>query len=522
MRINYLSLTAIAAISLYMTSCSQGEDVTASTTGKQTVTFLSGEKVTRTSMGGNYTDANFPFYWEKNDAIWVNATDEIASNNSETASYALFTGEITTSSPYLIRYTGTGNYSSKNNLTNKTLTTKSDANTLVIPPIQTLSIPGNTVHFGATGDCGIATAAANNVNTYGFKLRHKAAYLIIMPRWPNNTAGNYLLKSIILTTHNSNYLLSGRFGFNENGIGSPVSDTNGSCTIKVNIANGGIILPTTTDQTKSINVVIKPIGTATSTPVPLYCIYEVYDGTNTYFIEKIISDKSFPENTITPITANIETGYKHAVDNHYLDLITTNNIYYNYNQWDAPIGEPYYVSHEMADNYNGTTISNDFTTVSTTTMANKGCADCPTYNEMSWYMQNGGYWDANKIWGTGEKEKGGMWFKKKAYLFSSGIVTEKNFTRKHNNKVSTNISGNDLFIGTIEEPKDLSDNWFFLPASGSYGTNGTLRQEGAIGDYWLSTPYINNGSALRLGFAKIGITVTFNSRLLGYGLWSAK
>jgi hypothetical protein len=150
MRINYLSLTAIAAISLYMTSCSQGEDVTARTTGKQTVTFLSGEKVTRTSMGGNYTDANFPFYWEKNDAIWVNATDEIASNNSETASYALFTGEITTSSPYLIRYTGTGNYSSKNNLTNKTLTTKSDANTLVIPPIQTLSIPGNTVHFGAT------------------------------------------------------------------------------------------------------------------------------------------------------------------------------------------------------------------------------------------------------------------------------------------------------------------------------------------------------------------------------------
>jgi hypothetical protein len=83
MKTNYLLSAAIAVVSLGMAGCSQSEDMTdggqTPSTNKQTITFSSGEKTTRTSMRleNDYATASFPFYWEKNDAIWVNATDYI-------------------------------------------------------------------------------------------------------------------------------------------------------------------------------------------------------------------------------------------------------------------------------------------------------------------------------------------------------------------------------------------------------------------------------------------------------------
>jgi hypothetical protein len=70
-----------------MTSCSQSEDVADGTSAKQTITFTSGEDETRPApqWAGLYTDTSFPFYWEKNDAIWVNATDKITGDNTATA-----------------------------------------------------------------------------------------------------------------------------------------------------------------------------------------------------------------------------------------------------------------------------------------------------------------------------------------------------------------------------------------------------------------------------------------------------
>jgi hypothetical protein len=250
-------------------------------------------------------------------------------------------------------------------------------------------------------------------------------------------------------------------------IGSPISGTNGSATIKVTTGSSdGVTLPTSTNQdTKSINIVIKPVTAA----IPLYCIYEVYDTNtnNTYYICKIISGKSFPENTITPITANLESGYQHASDNGYLDLITNNssktynypNIYYNYVQWDAPVGEAFFVGHEKGDSYNSTTTSSDPEN-ETTNVASASCKDCVTYKQLEMYLGAGVYFDADKVWGPGSEQKGGIWLKKKATI--AGFDTGTAPTVRGVNKNQTP----NLVVTT--KPDDLLTNWFFLPNTGLY------------------------------------------------------
>jgi hypothetical protein len=272
--------------------------------------------------------------------------------------------------------------------------------------------------------------------SYNFKLNHQAAYLILMPRWgTGGTNITYKLKSVTVTTHNSNYLLSGRFSFSDTGIGSVVTNTKGSPTIKITTGGSeGLTLPTSKDQTKSINIAIKPVVRT------LYCIYEVSDGTNTYYIEKIVgstthggtltSDKLCIANTITPITADIKAGYDLASKDGYLDLITNKNPYSGFYEWDAPNGEEYFVSHEMGDDYNAIPVPAGSTPTAAEGARTDWCTNSnfnalPTYNQMTWYLQGGCYWQADKKWGPADNQKGGMWFKKKAYLISSGVVADE-------------------------------------------------------------------------------------------------
>jgi hypothetical protein len=507
MKINNLLLLAITALSLGMTSCSQSEDA-AENTGKQTITFISGDDTlnqaqTRTSMGGAYTASSFPFYWEKDDAIWVNAADHITGDNTGTASYALFIGDVSTSAPYNIRYTGTGSYTSDNQRdATCSFTTSSNASTLVIPPLQTMATLGSTTHFGASGDCGTATATALSNGAYRFKLNHQAAYLILMPRWGSDGATNttWKLKSVIVTTHKNDDLISGRFSFNDSGIGGLVANTNGSATIKVTTgSNDGILLPTTKgDQTKSINIAIKPIAST-----DLYCIYDVSDGTNDYYICKIIkaADKTqgYGPNTITPITADLKKGYDMArlgqdangnavSGGPYLDLITNTNIYYNYCEWDVPNGEKYFINHEMQDDYNGAQFNITDALINAAdgaanwaTHSDFSAANLPTYNQMTWYMKGTCYWDANKVWGPGGNQKGGAWFKKKQTILADENIDGNTF--------NTTQSGARTHTPTSGRPATADINkWFFLPAIGLY-LNGSLSQVGTNGYYWSSTPH---------------------------------
>jgi hypothetical protein len=527
MKTNYLLSAAIAVVSLSMTGCSQSEDVADGTSAKQTITFASEDETTRTSMGGAYTDTTFPFYWEVGDKIWINAADEIGGNMTAPTRNAIFSGNVTAAATYKIRYTGTGSYNTTNSRTGTTVNTTSDANTLVIPPVQSIATwdeGAATKRIGVNGDCGTATAI-NCGSYYKFKLDHKAAYLILMPRWTGND-GTYKLKSVTVTTQNKSSLLSGRFGFSDTGIGSAVTNTNGSATIKITTGGSeGLVLPTSKDQNKSINIAIKPVTTAT----PLYCIYEVSHGTDTYYIEKIVgstahggtltADKSFAANTITPITADIKAGYDLASTDGYLDLITNNNPYSGFYEWDVTNGEKYFVSHEMGDDYNATPATTSYPPTAAEGARTNWCTNSnfnalTTYNQITWYLKGGCYWDADKKWGPADNQKGGMWFKKKAYLISSGVVADET-------AFNTTQSGTTDTNPVTAEPADLNTNWFFLPAAGNC-YNGTLGYIGTSGVYWSSTPYSIVFSAYNLNFYSGFANVYYSSRYYGFCLWSVR
>jgi hypothetical protein len=528
MKTNYLLSAAIAVVSLGMTGCSQSEDVADGTSAKQTITFASEDETTRTSMGGAYTDTTFPFYWEVGDKIWINAKDEIGGDMTAPARNAIFSGNVTTAATYNIRYTGTGSYTSNNQrVAIYSFTTTSDGNTLVIPPVQSIATWAEgaaTKRIGANGDCGTATAI-NCGSYYKFKLDHKAAYLILMPRWTGND-GTYKLKSVTVTTQNNSYLLSGRFGFSDTGIGSAVTSTNGSATIKITTGGSeGLILPTSKDQTQSINIAIKPVADA----IPLYCIYEVSDGTNTYYIEKIVgstahsgtltADKSFAANTITPITADIKAGYDLASTDGYLDLITNNNPYSGFYEWDVPNGEEYFVSHEMKDDYNAKPVTAYAPTAvegaRTNWCTNSNFNALTTLNQISWYLKGGCYWQADKKWGPADNQKGGMWFKKKAYLISSGVVTDE---------TAFNTTQSGIWITNpvkVKPDKFNTTNWFFLPAVGLY-VNGNFILTGTNAGYWLSTPYYTNDLAEYLNFNSSNANSISGSRFAGMCIWGMR
>jgi hypothetical protein len=583
----FISLTVAAALSIGLAGCSQSEDVAdggqTPSTNKQTVTFVSGEETTRTSMGGKYDASTFPFYWEGGDKIYVNAVQSDGTTSSGISSaiegtvdgstafsqqpHAIFTGTdvptLPTGGSYKVRYTGTGTYTSSNQrVPAYSFSTTSDANTLVIPPVQTISDFSKTdvsddnyvSNIGAIGDCGTATATDCG-SYYKFKLDHKAAYLILMPRWEGN-AGNYMLKSVTVTTRKTKYLLSGRFMFDDNGIGSCVysskdatKQTNGSCTIKI-ITGGsdGLKLPeaaTTTDENgktyrSSIIVAMKPVTDAT----PLYCIYEVYDNIKkeTYYIEKVIgttadggtltSNLSFAANSVTPVTANIKGGYEAALNNptgSYLDVITNKNPYSGFYEWDVPDGEEYFVSHEMGDDYNAITSG----------VASKGCSSCPTYNQITWYLAGGCYWDADKKWGPADNQKGGMWLKKRDKLIAdhtkasdgtteltavmfdnstqkSGIATVTSTTYSpQKNQKNTN-----LWI--TERPTDLDTNWFFLPSASQYTSSTGLNTFSKVHGYYQSKTPQNSMFNWYLVFFEQEASVNKSNKLNGLRLWTVQ
>ena len=49
--------------------------------------------------------------------------------------------------------------------------------------------------------------------------------------------------------------------------------------------------------------------------------------------------------------------------------------------------------------------------------ATQSCATLPNVNEMTWYAASNPCWDRDELWTTmGHLYKGGIWFKKKAYI----------------------------------------------------------------------------------------------------------
>ena len=178
--------------------------------------------------------------------------------------------------------------------------------------------------------------------------------------------------------------------------------------------------------------------------------------------------------------------------------LTTQTAYPNYPQSNA---DPRWYN----ESYPGYGISNPATHTS--------CKDLPNVNEMTWYAAKGEpRWDADELWTTmGHLYKGGMWFKKKAYIsgYNSNTAVDNTDWRTNGNSGAWSVSQ------TLPSAAEAG-NYFYLPALGYY-LPGRLFNVGRTGNYWSSSAYPwNSDCAYYLGFLSTFIRVDYYERSNGY------
>ena len=501
------SLALVFGITLAFASCAN-EEIAQNLNGKDydanLTTFSTGDPTTRTSM-----ESDGKFFWEAGDKIYVKDDNGTwnASSNSPTGKTAYFKfkvpGTYTAHMSYDVYYPG------KNG----------NQNQVTIAANQSQAEPNSTAHFGASGDCGMATATRiASERNFNFTLDHKAAYLLLLPRTSNTILHDCYLTKIEVNSDNditSTYTLDPTTGeLTGTGTGKRIIvSTGGSGTY----ANG---FPLTNNATSAATngayVVIKP---GTHILKIRYWVKDVATGTEGT-ITKTLSSASYDQNKYYNITANLD------VNNYDGD---------KYYMWDAQ--EQYWKGHEwnlggsqptLSQGLTGATTSNDYAKSNADSRyynesypgwgvsnpaTHTPCKDLPNVNEMTWYAAKGEpRWDADELWTTmGHLYKGGMWFKKKANIsgFNSNTAEDGTDWRTNGNGRSWSVSQ------TLPDAADAG-NYFYLPALGYY-YSGQLYNVGGDGIYWSSSanPWGSN-DAYGLYFYSGSVIVGNNYRYNGF------
>ena len=506
------SLALVFSIGLAFASCAN-EDIAQNSNGtdnnKNFTIFSTGDPATRTSM-----ESNGAFYWEAGDKIWVKDDNGIwqQSRNAPTEKTATFKfevpGKFTKTSTYKVYYPGQNG----------------NQNQVTIAANQSQAMPNTTVHFGASGDCGMADAAwSNTKNGFAFTLDHKAAYLLFLPRTSNTILHDCYLTKVEVNSDNditSTYTLDPTTG-KLTGTGSGkkiVVSTVGSGTY----ANG---FPLTNNATSAATngtyVVVKP---GTHTLKIRYWVKDIATGTEGT-ITKTLASATYDQNKYYNITANLDV--KNYDGDHYY-------------MWDAQ--EQYWKGYEWTKNLSagvgqptlnswlpGATTSSNYPQSNTDSRYyNEGggsgrfdathasCKDLLNVNEMTWYAAYGDpRWDTDELWTTmGHLYKGGMWFKKKSVLqteghYNSNTAYDGTDWRTSNNNPTWSVSL------TLPSAADAG-KYFYLPALGYYHSN-QLDNVGGKGYYWSSSasPWYSY-SAYGLVFSSNEVNMNFYGRWYGY------
>ena len=499
-----LSFAAFCGLTLAFASCANEEvaqNPNNTDNDKNLTTFSAGDPSTRTSM-----ESDGKFFWETGDKIWVkddNGTWQRSSNapTAKTASFKFkVPGKFTQSSTYKVYYSGQNG----------------NQNQVTISANQSQSEPNTTVHFGTSGDCGMADAAwSNSKNGFAFTLDHKAAYLLFLPRTSNTILQNCYLTKVEVSSDNditSTYTLDPVTGeLTGTGTGKQiVLTTKGSGTY----ANG---FPLTNNATSAATngsyVVIKP---GTHTLKIRYWVKNVatnVEGT----ITKILSSATYDQNKYYNITANLNV--RDYDGDHYYMWDAQQQYWYGY-EWTKHLsgntGQPT-LNYASSSNYaQSNTDSRWYHEGSGAFQATQTCATLPNVNEMTWYAAKGDpRWDADELWTTmGHLYKGGMWFKKKSVLLAEGHYnTEKSFDgtdwRTNGNSSSWSASQ------TLPSAAD-ANKYFYLPALGWY-YSGQLINIGDYGYCWSSSANPWGGQiAYGLYFGSGSVTVNGSGRSNGF------
>ena len=503
------SLGIMLSLGLALASCTK-DDVAQTTAtsneeeNKNLTTFVAGgENKTRTSMDYNSGD----FYWEAGDYIYVKDDDGVLqkSTNAPDQKVASFNykvpGKFTASSSYKIYYFG------KN----------SSNNQVVIPSAQSQSTPNNTEHFGVSGDYGTATATkVTGKNQFVFELEHQAAYLVFHPYVSNTLLQNCYLTKIEVSSDND---ITGAYTLNAS-TGTLQSDGTGT------EAGKDIILNTKGSGAYANGF---PLNTASDNVAFNGAYMVIKPGTHTLKVRYWLKDVS------TGIEGTVTKAFKafnYDVNNYY-DIDGNLNIRDydgdHYYMWDAK--EQYWKGHEWwsankdqpvlegYSNKNDNYAKNNsdprwYHEGSGVFQATQSCAGLPNVNEMTWYAKEGDpRWDKDELWTTmGHLYKGGMWFKKKAYIsgYNSNTAVDGTDWRTKEDRKNWPVPTNSLPSAAD------AGNYFYLPALGYYNS-GLLSYVGGIGDYWSSSADpMSSTSAYRLGFGSGYVYVYYGSRYNGY------
>ena len=473
------SLAVVFGIAMAFASCAN-EDVAQNPTnpnednGKNFTTFVAGDETkTRTSMDSDNGD----FDWEAGDYIYVKDDNNVwqKSSNAPTSRVASFkykvTGKFTASTSYKIYYLG------KN----------SSGNAVTISSTQYQTSPDNTEHFGTAGDYGFATATGTlGGKSFSFTLEHQPAYLVFQPYTSNTVLNKCYLTKVEVTSDND------------------IAETYTINTSTDNLdasAGGKQIILTTSGSSSNPNGFPLTNTAASVTTNGAYMV--IKPGTHTlkvrYWVKDIVTNV---EGTITKLLPS--TNY---ISNTYYDVTASLDVKRNYDgdhyyMWDAQ--DQYWKGHEwnkggsqptLNQGLFGATTSNDYAQSNSDSryyhegvgafQATQSCATLPNANEMTWYAAKGEpRWDADELWTTmGHLYKGGMWFKKKAYISGFNANTAVDGTDWR----TDNKNGNWSASNTLPNAADMN-KYFYLPALGYYDS-GRLYYVGSYGYYWSSSPH---------------------------------
>ena len=505
------SLALVFGIALAFASCAN-EDIAQNQNGKDSdaslTTFSTGDPTTRTSMESNGT-----FYWEAGDKIYVKDDNGTwnASSNSPTGKTAYFKfkvpGTYTAHMSYDVYYPG------KNG----------NQNQVTIAANQSQAEPNSTAHFGASGDCGMATATRiASEHKFNFTLDHKAAYLLLLPRTSNTILHDCYLTKIEVNSDNditSTYTLDPTTGeLTGTGTGKQIIVSTGGSGA---YANGFPLNNNATSAaTNGAYVVIKP---GTHILKIRYWVKDVATGTEGT-ITKILPSATYDQNKYYNITANLDV--KNYDGDHYYMWDAQQQYWYGY-EWTKHLsgntGQPT-LNDNSSPNYpqSNSDVSRWYHEGGGSgrfDATRSSCKDLPNANEMSWYAMYGDpRWDGDELWTTmGHLYKGGMWFKKKSVLLAEGNYdTEKSADNTTDLRTTYKYYNNSISNSGLPSAAD-ANKYFYLPALGYY-YSGQLRRVGNIGFYWSSsaTPWFSN-YAYGLGFFSGIVFVNYNyNRDYGY------
>ena len=504
------SLAVVFGIALTFASCAK-EDVAQNSTNKEgdndknLTTFVAGDEAkTRTSLDYNGSD----FSWEAGDYIYVKDDDGVLqkSTNAPTSKVASFKyrvpGKFGASASYKVYYLG------KN----------SNGSQVSISANQTQTAPDNTEHFGTAGDYGTATATGTlGGSIFSFQLEHQPAYLVFQPYTSNTILQSCYLTKVEVTSDNDiaeTYTVNATTGALD---ASAVTDgkqivlTTKDPTWGSSNYNG---FPLTNSAasvtTNGAYMVIKP---GTHTLRVRYWVKDVatkVEGT----ITKTYTSTAYASNTYYDMTANLNVR-NYDGDKYYMWDAQQN--YWSGHEWNSVAPwQPTLTSQPANPNYAQSNTDPRYYhegSGSARFDATQSCATLPNANEMTWYAKEGDpRYDRDELWTTmGRLYKGGMWFKKKAYIsgYNSNTAVDGTDWRTANKIQSWSASQ------TLPSATD-ANNYFYLPGLGYY-SDGQLYDVG-FGNYWSSsaTPRESNYAyslIFTMGYILVG---TAYSRDYGY------